>query len=284
MKVFADSKILRKTLQAFKKKNKKVGFVPTMGYLHQGHLQLIRQAKKHNDVVVVSIFVNPLQFGPKEDFKQYPRNVGRDQSLLMGEKTDILFTPEAKKFYSSEFQSFVTVRHLTQGLCGRRRPGHFEGVATVVAKLLNVVMPDTLYLGQKDYQQYRVLSQMVHDLDFETKVVMVPIVREKDGLALSSRNVYLSQTERLEALVLSRTLCYGETLIRKGARDTKKIKSDLRHMIKKASLVRLDYLEIVDAETLQPMVKLGSSDKALIAIAAYFGKTRLIDNVLVDVA
>jgi pantoate--beta-alanine ligase len=260
---------------------KTVGFVPTMGYLHDGHRKLVKQARKENDVVVVSIFVNPLQFGAGEDYKKYPRGLARDQRILEAEKTDFLFLPDVKQLYPDDFVTEVRVSRLTEGLCGKSRPTHFAGVTTVVLKLLNVVQPTNLYLGQKDYQQYRVLRQMVKDLNLQVKVRMVPIVREPDGLALSSRNVYLSKTQRDEARFLSLALNEAKKKIVNGEKNVGTLKKAMRDCLKKAKSARVDYLEIVDADSLQGVLKLKSGQTVLIALAVYFGKTRLIDNMLV---
>ena len=262
------------------KKCGRVGFVPTMGALHEGHLSLVRRAKKENRFVVASIFVNPLQFGPKEDLRRYPRTLARDKKLLKKAGVDLLFLPDAGSFYKKDFQAEVKVQKLSGGLCGRTRPVHFAGVATVVLKLLNLVAPDTLYLGQKDYQQYRVLAQMVRDLALPVDVRMCPIVREKDGLAMSSRNVFLSPRERQEARSLYASLLIGSRQVRSGERSTAKVLRAVREGLKKASGGRLDYAELVDAETLEPMVKLKPGQRALLAVAVYFSKARLIDNLL----
>ncbi len=283
MQTLHSSPKLKKVLDPLRKKGKAIGFVPTMGSLHEGHLALVRRAKKENDIVVVSIFVNPLQFGPKEDYKRYPRNFTRDAQLLRRENTTILFEPSLKDFYPSDFQTSVSLNKLSKPLCGARRPAHFGGVCTVVLKLLGLVTPDRLYLGQKDYQQFRVVEQMVRDLDFPAEVKMVPIVREKDGLAMSSRNIFLSKAERAEAVFLYRALQEGQRLVRAGTRDLPKIRKMMRAVLKKASLGRLDYLEIVDARSLEPVVELRSGSRVLIALAAFFGKTRLIDNLLIRV-
>ncbi len=279
MKVLRRSDALKKALERYR--NKKIGFVPTMGALHEGHLSLVRLAKKENQIVVASLFVNPLQFGPKEDLKTYPRNFFRDKALLEKEKVDFLFAPSEKTFYSEDFQTLVSVRRLSGPLCGASRPGHFAGVATVVLKLLNVVCPTTLYLGQKDYQQFRVVEQMASDLDLSVKVKMAPTLREADGLAMSSRNVFLTQTERKEALCLGRALRLARSLAAKGARDCRSIRRKMLAVLKKAPQARLDYAEIVDAMTLEPVVKLKKGQRALVALAVHFSKTRLIDNVLI---
>lgn len=272
---------LNRVLGNPRRKGRSIGFVPTMGYLHDGHLSLVRHAKKENDIVVASIFVNPLQFGPKEDFWRYPRNLVRDTQLLKTAQVDVLFTPVLKEFYLPDFQTSVSIKGLSQPLCGVSRPTHFAGVTTVVSKLLNLVQPTRLYLGQKDYQQYRVIAQMIKDLDMPVEVKLVPIVREADGLAMSSRNVLLSTLERREAAFIHRALKKGEELIRSGQSDTGKIKKAVKEVLKFAPHGRLDYLEIVDAATLVPVVKLKNGSKVLMAMAYYFSKTRLIDNILV---
>ena len=281
MRVLQDSKALRAALRKLRKRNKSVGFVPTMGYLHAGHLSIVQQAKKENKAVVVSIFVNPLQFGPKEDFWRYPRDLVRDKALLEKERADFLFLPSLKEFYQPDFQTSVTVKGLGQPLCGITRPTHFAGVCTVVLKLLNNVMPDTLYLGQKDYQQFRVIEQLVKDLDFPTQVRMAPIVREADGLAMSSRNVLLSPVEREEAAFLYRALKKAETLVKAGTNDAARIEKVMRYELECVRHGRVDYLEIVDAGSLASVVKLKKGLKILVALAVFFGKTRLIDNVLI---
>jgi pantoate--beta-alanine ligase len=260
---------------------KSIGFVPTMGALHEGHLSLVRLAKKQNDVVVASIFVNPTQFGPKEDFKKYPRNLSKDAALLKSAKADILFYPSAAEMYPEGFQTSVTVSELAKPLCGLSRPWHFGGVATVVAKLLGAVKPDTLYLGQKDYQQFLVVERMARDLNLTVHVKMAPIVREKDGLAMSSRNAYLSVTERKEATALNRALLSAKKLLSKGERNAAALKTAMRREIA-ATSGRIDYAEIVDARTLADVLVLKKGSKALFALAVRFGKTRLIDNILVN--
>ena len=283
MRVLQDPRALRAALWDLKRNGKTVGFVPTMGFLHEGHLSIVRQAKKENKVVVASVFVNPLQFGPKEDFWHYPRNLMRDKALLVKEKTDFLLLPVLKDFYKPDFQSSVAVKNLSKPLCGVTRPTHFTGVCTVVLKLLNIVMPDTLYLGQKDYQQFRVIEQLVKDLDFPAEVRMVPIIREEDGLAMSSRNVLLSSGEREEAVFLSRALKKAEEYVKTGIHDTARIKKAMREELKFIRHGHLDYLEIVDAHSLESVVKLKNGSKILAALAVFFGKTRLIDNALIKV-
>lgn len=254
-----------------------------MGYLHEGHLSLVSRAKKENDIVVASIFVNPLQFGPKEDLKRYPRDLGRDRRLLKKAGAHVLFLPQAKALYPPDFETLVSVKKLSQGLCGRTRPIHFAGVATVVAKLLNLVAPHNLYLGLKDYQQFRVVSQMVRDLDIPVKVVGCPIVREKDGLAMSSRNIFLSAAERRQALSLSKALREARHLVRAGERRSKRLVLAARKTIGAGGGARVDYVEIVDAAALGPVIQLKAKQTILVALAVYFSRTRLIDNCLIRV-
>lgn len=268
---------LRSRIKNFKAEGKSVGFVPTMGYLHEGHLSLVRRARKENDVVVVSIFVNPTQFAPGEDFERYPRDVERDKSLLEKEEVDILFIPSVEEMYPEGFSTYVEVLNLTEGLCGAKRPGHFRGVTTVVSKLFNIVMPDRAYFGKKDYQQLKVIERMVKDLNFPVEVVGCPIVREPDGLAMSSRNVYLSVEERTAATVLYKSLLLAKEYYEKGGRNAKDLKSKITSFINKEPLVKkIDYVEIVDGETLQPVEKLYPG--VLIALAVFIGNARLIDN------
>lgn len=283
MQVIQNTKALKRALKSYKAQNKTIGFVPTMGYLHQGHLSLVGQAKNENDVVVVSIFVNPLQFGPKEDLKKYPRDLKKDQALLKNSKVDFLFVPNEQSFYPADFQTTVKVEKLSQPLCGKTRPIHFGGVATVVIKLLNIVMPNILYLGQKDYQQFKVVEKLVEDLSFPTTVRMAPTVRQEDGLAMSSRNVYLSAGERQQAPKLYRALLEVEKSIQKGALNPKLLQQKLERQLKSIPGLRLDYAQIVDAQTLQTVVNLTKHQRLLVACAVYFGKTRLIDNILLKV-
>ncbi len=283
MKVLRDSKALRRALEGFRKRGKRISFVPTMGYLHEGHLSIVRQAKRENEAVVVSIFVNPLQFGPKEDYARYPRNLARDEKLLTRERTDFLFMPALKEFYKPDFQTSVSVKKLSRPLCGATRPTHFTGVCTVVLKLLNNVMPDTLYLGQKDYQQFCVVKQLVADLDFPVKVKLAAIVRETDGLAMSSRNVFLSPRERQEASLLYQALKEAERCIKEGLRDVEKIKKAMRAKLQGLRHGSIDYLEIVDSGTLESVIELKRQSRVLAALAVFFDRTRLIDNALIKV-
>ena len=260
--------------------SKKVGFVPTMGFLHEGHLSLVRKARKDNNVVVVSIFVNPTQFGPNEDLDAYPRDLERDCSLLEKEKVDYVFVPQVDEMYPKDFSTSIHVSKLTDHLCGYYRSGHFDGVVLVVNKLFNIVKPTKAYFGQKDAQQFRVLKRMVRDLNMDVQMVEMPIVREKDGLAMSSRNVYLSPQERKDALALHEALQYAVSQIKKGRKDAHKIRLESINIMRRHPHVRVQYFEIVDEETLQPVMEINS--KVIIATAAYVGKARLIDNEIVE--
>jgi pantoate--beta-alanine ligase len=283
MKIIRQSGVLERFVRELKAKHSTVGFVPTMGFLHAGHLSLVRRAKKENDAVVVSIFVNPLQFGRGEDYRRYPRDLKGDRALLERAGADCLFVPDARVFYPKNFQTEVRVRHLSLPLCGRFRPTHFVGVATGVLKLLNGVRPDTLYLGQKDYQQCRVIEQMVADLGVPVKVKRCPIVREHDGLAMSSRNVYLDAATRREARLIYRALLKAKALVRAGERSARRVEKVMRAALRTAKGARVDYAELVDAQTLLPVVKLKKNASILAAAAVGFGSTRLIDNLLIRV-
>ncbi len=260
-------------------RRKTVGFVPTMGALHRGHLSLIRRARRDNDIVVVSIFVNPAQFGPREDFRHYPRPIKKDICLCGGEGVDFIFYPTAEGMYPDGFRTYVNVEELGDYLCGKSRPGHFKGVATVVTKLFNIVSPDTAYFGQKDAQQTVIIKKMLRDLNMPVKVKVLPTVREKDGLALSSRNAYLNERERKDAPVLFGSLNLAKGLINRGVRDTAKITGQMKRLINKKKSAKIDYISIVDTDNLRPLKKV--SAKALVALAVWIGKTRLIDNMVV---
>ncbi len=253
-----------------------VGLVPTMGYLHEGHKSLIDRAVKDNDRVVVSVFVNPMQFGPAEDLASYPRDLNRDAALCEAAGADLIFHPEPENMYSDDFSSFIDMNTLTKGLCGKSRPVHFRGVCTVVGKLFNIVQPDKAYFGQKDAQQLAVIRHMVNDLNFNLEIVGCPIIREADGLAKSSRNTYLSPEERQAALILSRSLERGRELIEVGERNAETIKQAVTELIQTEPLARIDYVELVDWNTLEPVEQI--TGPVLNAIAVYIGKTRLIDN------
>lgn len=269
-------------LREQQKKGKSVGFVPTMGYLHEGHLSLIRNSSSDNDLTVVSIFVNPTQFGPGEDFSRYPRDLERDTALAESAGTHLLFVPNVDEMYPEGYNTYVEVQGLTDILCGSSRPGHFRGVTTVVSKLLNIVYPERAYFGQKDAQQAAVIKRMVKDLNMDTQIIVCPIIREADGLAMSSRNVYLSPEEREQALVLSLSLKMAEDIIFRGENSAAKLKEIIEENIKQKPLANIDYVALVDAETLKDTEIIGG--KVLIALAVKFGRTRLIDNTIVEVS
>jgi len=264
-------------LRALKQKlSGTVGFVPTMGFLHEGHLALVKRAKAENSTVIVSIYVNPAQFGPREDFGSYPRDLNRDLGLLQGEGVDIVFVPADDEMYPPEFSSWVDVGKVTERLEGASRPGHFRGVATVVAKLFNIVQPSRAYFGQKDAQQVVVIRRMVADLNMGIEIVAVPTVREGDGLAMSSRNIYLSLEERQAATILFKALTLARQLGRSGEKDAEKIRRQMTALIQKEPLARIDYVSIADAKTLEELNLLDRP--ALASLAVRIGKTRLIDN------
>jgi len=253
-----------------------VGFVPTMGYLHEGHLALVKQARIENSAVIVSIYVNPTQFGPKEDFAAYPRELDRDLELLREEGVDIVFVPSDDEMYPPEFSSWVDVEKVTERLEGASRPGHFRGVATVVTKLFNIVQPTKAYFGQKDAQQTVVIERMVADLNLGIEIVAVPTVRDRNGLAMSSRNIYLSPGERQAAIILFKALTLARQLSQGGEKDAGKIRQQMSSLIQKEPLAQIDYISIADAETLE---ELNLIDRpALASLAVRIGKTRLIDN------
>ena len=273
----ADLRVLLKTLR---EKGKRIGFVPTMGYLHEGHGALVKQSAARCDATVVSIFVNPTQFGPNEDLSKYPRDLESDQGLCLEWGATVLFLPEPSEIYPSGFQTFVEPGRLAEPLCGQFRPGHFRGVATVVAKLFNIVEPDLAFFGQKDFQQTLVIRRMVRDLNLPVDVVVVPTVREEDGLAMSSRNTYLNEDERAKALSISRGLLAAEAAFKAGEHHSAKL-LELAHAPLKAKggVDQLQYLELVDAQTLDAFE--GDVDRTVaICVAAYVGTTRLIDNVI----
>ncbi len=261
--------------------SRRLGLVPTMGALHEGHLSLIRAAKAQCDRVAVSIFVNPTQFGPSEDLARYPRPFERDVQLLEKEGVDIVFAPSVEEMYTKDETTWVTVEGLSDKLDGRSRPGHFRGVTTVVAKLFHIIEPDVAFFGQKDAAQFAVIRRMVHDQNFPVEIVACPIVRETDGLAMSSRNAYLNPEDRRRALVLSRSLQEVERKFGEGERDAARLIAAAHEVFAQEPLVRLDYFEIVDPDTLDPAEQI--TKKTLVAVAAYVGPTRLIDNILLDI-
>ncbi len=276
MKIVHTVEDVRKAVQAWKADGKTIGLVPTMGYLHEGHKSLIDRAVAENDHVVVSIFVNPIQFGPAEDLETYPRDLEKDSELCQKAGASLIFHPDPSQMYSPTFSGFINMSTLTGGLCGKTRPSHFQGVCTVVGKLFNIVEPNKAYFGQKDAQQLAVIRHMVEDLNFNLEIVGCPIVREADGLAKSSRNSYLSKDERKAALVLSQSLAIAQKMINEGERDTGKLTLAMTKHIENEPLAKIDYVEFVDWKTLEPV---GLIDRPVLnAIAVYIGKTRLIDN------
>lgn len=276
MKLVKTKQEVRDIVKEWRKQGLTVGFVPTMGYLHEGHASLIDASSKNNDRTVVSIFVNPMQFSPNEDLESYPRDIVHDSKVCEEHGTDLIFNPEPEEMYNDMFCSYVDMDVLTKELCGLSRPIHFRGVCTVVSKLFNIVKPDNAYFGQKDAQQLAVIKRMVEDLDMDIKINGCPIVREADGLAKSSRNTYLSPEERQAALILSKTIAVGRELVKNGEKDAKKIVSQMIKNIETEPLARIDYVKIVDALTMQQIDNLDRP--ALCAMAVYIGKTRLIDN------
>lgn len=281
MKIVETIKELKDIIKSNKKAGKTVGFVPTMGYLHQGHLSLIRTAKKDNDYVVVSIFVNPTQFGVGEDLEAYPRDLDRDARLSETAGADIIFHPSVEEMYPEGYLTYVEVEEITSVLCGASRPTHFKGVTTVVNKLFNIVEPDKAYFGQKDAQQIAVIQKMVKDLNMNVEIIPCPIVREEDGLAMSSRNTYLTIEQRKAALILSKSLFAAREMIKGGCKDAAELKKFMIASINSEPLAAIDYVEIVDAATLENITVLKGS--ILIALAVKFGKTRLIDNIRLEV-
>lgn len=278
MKICKTISDMRTDSRTVRREGNRLGFVPTMGALHEGHLSLVRAAKSRCDVVAVSIFVNPLQFGPSEDLAKYPRTFERDRTLLEKEAVDLLFAPPPEEMYPVGAVTYVTVEGLSEKLCGKSRPGHFRGVTTVVAKLFNIVEPDAAFFGQKDAAQATIIRRMVQDLNLPVEIVVCPIVREPDGLAMSSRNAYLSPRERPSALVLHHALTQVKSRFDEGERNAIKLIAAGNQVLAQEPRVRLDYLEIVDPATLDPMEELAHT--ALVAIAAFVGNTRLIDNIL----
>jgi pantoate--beta-alanine ligase len=269
-------KELRSIIKTWKREGLSVGFVPTMGALHEGHESLIKRAVDENDKVIVSVFVNPTQFGPNEDYDSYPRNINKDLDLCINAGAAVVFNPEPSEMYYNDKSTSVSVSGLTSVLCGAKRPGHFDGVCLVVSKFLNIVTPDKAYFGEKDAQQVAVIKRMVRDLNIDAEIVACPIIREKDGLAKSSRNTYLSKEERKAALVLSRSLEIAKDALKKGERNAIKIKEAIIGELSSEPLAKIDYVEIVDSNSLESIETIERN--ILIPIAVYIGKTRLIDN------
>lgn len=280
MKIVETIAEVREQVKQWRKEGLTVGLVPTMGYLHEGHKSLIDRAVAENDRVVVSVFVNPMQFGPSEDLESYPRDMDRDAALCEKAGASLIFHPDPSEMYHKDFSSFVDMTTLTGGLCGKTRPIHFRGVCTVVSKLFNIVVPDKAYFGQKDAQQLAVIRHMVSDLNFGIEIVGCPIIREEDGLAKSSRNTYLSAQEREAALILSKSLAKGKEALKAGESDAAKIRQIILDEIATEPLAKVDYVEVVDWNTLEPVETV--KEPVLVAMAVYIGKTRLIDNFITE--
>jgi len=279
MKIIATAEEMGRAVREERRRGRSIGLVPTMGFLHEGHLSLVRLSRTQADVTVVSLFVNPTQFGPKEDLNTYPRDFERDAAMLRAEGADYLFVPAAEDMYGPEHRTFVEVRDLQDKLCGRSRPGHFRGVCTIVLKLFNLVQPDCAVFGQKDAQQALILKRMTADLNVPVRMIVGPIVREADGLALSSRNIYLNPEERRAARVLSLSLAEARALIEAGERDAGRVLSRMRALIEAEPAARIDYVAAVRPENLEPVSALENG--TLIALAVWIGRTRLIDNLIV---
>ena len=276
MRLVSSVKEVREIVKEWKKEGLSVGFVPTMGYLHEGHKSLIERSVKENDKTVVSIFVNPIQFGPNEDLASYPRDINHDKEVVSSAGADLIFNPLDSEMYDSHFTTLVNTKEVSENLCGAKRPVHFGGVCTVLTKLFNIVTPDRAYFGQKDAQQLAVVKRFVKDLNFDIEIIGCPIVREADGLAKSSRNTYLNAEERQAALILSKSLKLGLEAIKNGERDAKTVIDIISKNIETEKLARIDYVSIVDNENIQYIDTL--KGEILCAIAVYIGKTRLIDN------
>lgn len=281
MNIISTINEVREQIKEWKKQGLTVGLVPTMGYLHEGHKSLIDAAVKENDKVVVSVFVNPTQFAPGEDLETYPRDLDRDAALCQEAGAALVFHPEPSEMYHQNYSTYVDMRTLTQGLCGKTRPTHFSGVCTVVSKLFHIVQPDRAYFGQKDAQQLAVIKHMVEDLNFDIKIVGCPIIREEDGLAKSSRNTYLNEEERKQAVILNQALQKGKEQIENGERRSSQIKQMIIQIIETMPLAKIDYVEVVDFQTLESIEEI--KGEILVAVAVYIGKTRLIDNFIMKI-
>ena len=279
MKIVSTVEQVREEVKKWRQQGLTVGLVPTMGYLHEGHKSLIDKAVAQNDKVVVSVFVNPIQFGPTEDLATYPRDLERDAALCEDAGAALIFHPEKEDMYFDDFCTYIDMDGLTKGLCGKTRPIHFRGVCTVVGKLFNIVHPDRAYFGQKDAQQLAVVRRMVRDLNFDLEIVGCPIIREEDGLAKSSRNTYLSEEERKAAVILHKGLVKGEEMVSDGEKDVKKVLDAITEIIESEPLARIDYVEAVDFDNIETIDTIEGS--VLVAVAVYIGKTRLIDNFIV---
>lgn len=281
MEITGSIKEVRTQVKEWRKQGLSVGLVPTMGYLHEGHKSLIDRAVAENDKVVVSDFVNPIQFGVNEDLSTYPRDIEADKKLCEAAGADLIFHPTPEEMYAPDFSTYVEMQKVSERLCGKSRPTHFRGVCTVVNKLFNIVMPDKAYFGEKDAQQLAVVRRMVRDLNMDIEIIGCPIIRESDGLAKSSRNTYLNETERKAALVLSKAVFCGKEMIEKGEREADAVLSAMRKIIEAEPLAKIDYVEMVDADSIEPLTR--AEGRVLTAMAVYIGKTRLIDNFIVEV-
>lgn len=280
MIVTTSIKKVRAKVKEIKKKGRTIGLVPTMGALHKGHLSLVERARKECGFVVASIFVNPIQFGPKEDYARYPGNLKKDSRLLKAEGVDLLFCPRSRDMYESGFSVYVDEVNLSRFLCGRSRPGHFKGVSTVITKLFNIVGPDSAYFGQKDYQQALIIKKLARDLNFPVKIRVLPTVREKDKLAMSSRNAYLDSKARKDSACLYEALALAKKLVKQGQRCPKAVAAKMRRLIESRPSAKVDYIKIVDAASLKDVDKIRG--KVLVAMAVYIGPARLIDNIILE--
>ncbi|MDD5065443.1 MAG: pantoate--beta-alanine ligase [bacterium] len=281
MKIIKDPKIMQRIIWNLKSKKKKIGFVPTMGALHEGHLSLVRASRKENDITVVSIFVNPAQFGPHEDYRAYPRSFGPDQKKCKAEHVDFIFYPRAQVMYPAGYATYTYVEGLSEVLCGQKRPGHFKGVATIVLKLLHIIMPDHVYFGMKDYQQYIIIKKMAEDLNLGITVIGLPIIRERIGLAMSSRNAYLTREEKEEATLLSMALFYAKGLVETGEAQGGKVVKSIYRILLSGRIIKprdIDYISIMDSKTLTELKIV--QKPCVIALAVRIGKARLIDNII----
>ncbi len=280
MKIVETIAEVRKEVKEWRKQGLSVGLVPTMGFLHEGHQSLIERASRENDRVVVSDFVNPVQFGPGEDLASYPRDLARDAAVCEAAGADLIFHPSPEEMYFPDFSTYVNMESLSEELCGKTRPTHFRGVCTVVSKLFHITAPDRAYFGQKDAQQLAIIKRMARDLNFDIEIVGCPIVREADGLAKSSRNTYLSPEERQAALVLSQAVALGQSMAEQGEKDAEKIVSAMKELIAKEPMARIDYVQAVDGVSMSPVREMKAP--VLVAMAVYIGKTRLIDNFIYE--
>jgi len=278
MEVISSIKKMQKYSDSLRESGKIIGLVPTMGYLHEGHLSLIDNIRPHCDKIIVSVFVNPTQFGQGEDFDEYPRNIKRDKTLLSERGADVIFYPSAKEIYSKDFSTYVVTEKITEGLCGKYRPGHFKGVTTIVSKLFNITKPHKAIFGEKDYQQALVIKRMTRDLNFDIEILTSPTVREEDGLAMSSRNEYLSENQRNDAALIYKSLTKGKEMIEKGEKDCSKIRAEINKILSQGKSLNIQYLFIGDSESLEEWDTV--KGKTLIATAVFAGKTRLIDNII----